>query len=491
MLDWLKNILHREPQKGTLSLDDGAPLRLRRWEAAKTDRLNSGHWGPVIGQNINKDLSQYLETVRARSYFEMAQNPFLEGVVKTYVTDFVGSDGPTLQLYSENTDYVNAAERVWREWWDMPDYNKQMSGSDLLQLWIRTLWPAGEFLAQIVPDFFSPTPIQTRILNIDPRRLDSPIVQSDPLIVMGVKRNRNGKPLSYFIGAPTDGLYDTNIATNPVEIPAAFIIHYFRPQEPGQARGVPWMATQLQVVADLRDYDVQVLDAARSAADQGVLLYNVTPDAPYMELNESTDIQRRTIRTLPPGWQAAQMKPEQPTMNYMDFRRERLREMGRPVNMPLMMVALDSSNHNYSSARFDGQLYHRGIKTDQAAIERQILNRLTRIIFAEAQSKGVLSAVPPDIRQQWVWPVPPHVDPTKEANAERQRLDNFTQTLAGACAAHGLDFDTVVAQLAKEKQALADAGLTTEPTDPAAQAGRALVDAIIRGMKEYDYEPKP
>ena len=34
-----------------LDLPDGE----RRWEAGKTDRLNSGHWSPVTGQPINAD----------------------------------------------------------------------------------------------------------------------------------------------------------------------------------------------------------------------------------------------------------------------------------------------------------------------------------------------------------------------------------------------------------------------------------------------------
>lgn len=455
---------------------------VRRWDAAKTDRLNRAHWANAKGDHINADLDVDLETLRTRSAFEASNNPLVEGVVNTHCNDVVGAEGPTLQVQSDSDGFNEAAESVWRDWWQNPDVNGQLSGPEMLKLWVRGLWVNGEYLAQIVTANRAGGPVAMRLLCLDPRRLVTPPGQDvQNGVTLGVRRTKTGRPLGYFISEPLDNLSALSLIPDSEEIPAADIIHGFKVLEPGQARGVPWLAPVLQVVADLRDYDAQVLDAARQAADFAVLLYATSEDAGFVSLNESTEIERRTIRNMPPGWQPMQLKPEQPSTNYVDYRAERLRELGRPVGMPLMTVTLDSSGHNYSSARFDGQVYQRGNAGIQKWMEHHTLNRMADSVLREARLAGALPAGPAQVRYQWVWPVPPHVDPTKEANAETIRLQNKTLTLSKALAAHGMDLESTIQQLQREKKLLAAAGLDGQ-TQP--DAGRAFIDAIVRGVKE-------
>ena len=93
----------------------------------------------------------------------------------------------------------------------------------------------------------------------------------------------------------------------------------------------------------------------RLQASMSVLLASNHPDAEFLPVNESTSIERNRMGTLPPGWTPHTLNTSQPADNAGDFRREKLREVGAPASMPLMKIQHDSSNHNYSSARFDGQ----------------------------------------------------------------------------------------------------------------------------------------
>lgn len=450
-----------------------AEMSLRRWDSAATDRLNQSQWAKAKGSDINADLASGLESLRSRCIFESANNGFVEGVISTWCTDVVGAEGPILQVLSQDVAYVKAFESAWEEWWAMPDVRNMASGVDLLHLWERQRWTHGEVLVMFTTG--DDGAIRLRLDNIDPQRLGKPD-KADENIVLGVRITPYGKPISYLI-RDHDESKPLQFLHNWREIKASEIIHSFRQIEPGQLRGIPWLAPVLQSIRDLRDYDTQVLDAARAAADWCVLLHANGADVDTMEIGpESTEIERRTMRTLPPGWMATQMVPQQPSTKYVEFRQERLRELGRPINMPLMMVKLDSSGHNYSSARFDGQVYGSSIETEHGHIKRTLLNPILRQFRREAELAGVVPPPPPDAQFTWGWAPRPHVDPVKEATADAIQLANNTITLQHLCASKGLDWEDVLLQRQREKQKLAELGLTEGETDEPTDAGDDATD---------------
>ena len=440
------------------------PWTVRRWDAADTNRLNRAHWSTATGQPINADLAERLETLRARATYEAANNTRVEGVITPHAAHSVGPRGPTLQVQSDDEAYNTALEGLWRDWWQKPDATGQLSGAELLRCWVRSLWLSGEYLAQIVtdPDVFDG--VSMRVLDIAPRRLGTPPDQAgDADIALGVRRKRTGKPTQYFIQEPTlmgpweldTGKYDT--------VPADLIMHGFVTQEPGQVRGVPWLSTSLDVIADLRDYDAEVLDAARAAASMAVFWHTNHPDSEYLEVSESTEIERRTQSTGPPGWEPAMLTPQQPSTGYVDYRKEHQASIGRPVNMPLMLVRLTAERHNYSSARMDIQLYLGQLLVLQTMIESQSLNRLVDALAQEAELAGLLPRRPRRVTYSWTWPKPPHVDPQKEAQAEDLTMKNGTTTYTEALAARGKDLDMTIAQRLAEAKKLAKAELPPPP----------------------------
>ena len=438
----------------------------RRWEAARTNRLNSAHWGGVTESSINADLLMDLKTLRQRCEFETARNPYLAGVRDTHVTDLVGATGPILQLEKvggspsgAEKKWLDAAEDVWSRWWEMPDINEVLSGPDLLAMSFGQLWDNGEWLWQKTTDKGAKG-IKLRLNAIAPRRLEQPAIggTASMTTVMGIERNANGKPLAYWIQKSVDEL-SLMPSLDYERVPAADIVHFYRIDEPGQLRGVPFAATALHVIADLRDADDDIQAAIRQAANFAVYLW--TQEADNIQIfNESTEIERGMQSTLPPGYQATMVKPEQPSTPYLDYRRERLAEIGRPIGMPGMMVWLDSREHNYSSARFDGQLYQRGNKRLQGGSERRALNPLVEDVLYEADLAEMIQGKRPErIRMVWTWPVPPHVDPQKEATAEDLAMRNGALTFQSACAARGFDYENVIEQLGSEAQKFAAKGL--------------------------------
>lgn len=438
--------------------------KARRWDAARTDRLNTAHWSRANGVPINADLASWLSELRTRTEHEVANNSLVEGMVQTYQLCVVGSEGPQLSVLTDDETYQVARARVWADWSLSAGSNQQLSMVEILDGWIRSCFGGGEFVTQMVTVPQLDSPIKMRLLPIHTHRLATPPQYVNvPDVALGVRRDlKNRRPLSYFIQQPLIyGAWELYNAQFD-EIQYSDLLHGFRMTEEDQVRGVPWLASCLESVAALRDFKIETLDAARAAADFAILLSTSHPDAPYIQTNDSTTIERRTIRNLPPGWEASQMAPAHPGPQYESFYESLAREIGGPICMPLMMLLLDSSSHNYSSARFDGQMFWRGVAKTQGWLGR-FLSRIENIVAIEAELAGILPSPPEDMQRRWVWPKAPHVDPEKEANAERASLENGTLSYTEACAAHNKDAATMIRQRQRDNEMLEAAGLPPIP----------------------------
>jgi capsid protein len=441
----------------------------RHWEAGETTRLNEAHWlyAESSDRPLNDWISEQGSTVRARCTYEARQNGSITGVVNTLADDVVGPDGPTLEVQSSNEAYNSAAEKAWREWFRAPTFRPGVSGAQLLRLWVKNLPRCGEFVAQIATDSMADGPVKMRLRPKHPRELASPIDRTgDARVVMGVEFNNAelDRPVRYWLSRRTDDGINTLVEPWPADL----VIHEFLLEEEGQARGYAWLTPSIQPAADLRDYDDQVQDAARQMADQSGLLYTENPDEPWMTPEAST-VERRTIKMAPPGWKPFVYPATMPPVQYPDYRAERQREIGRPMSMPLMIMRLDASKHNYSSARFDGQGWARFVQWIQnffSGTQRSYgtLNRLVDIILAEARfDDSALRTIPKDVQYQWTWTPRPHVDPQKEASASEKRLATGQSSLTRELAESGISIDSHIATMVAERKKWAAAGLPPLP----------------------------
>jgi lambda family phage portal protein len=447
-------------------------LSARRWEAAKTHRLNQAHWQNAREQSVNVDLQDYLATLRTRCTYERDNNPLVDGIVFTHYVDIVGRDGPELQVQSDSSTYNEWLEAHWRKWFKAPTPNPKVSGAALLRLWVQSLWRAGEFLAQKVTAK-ADSLVQMRLRPIHPRRLATPMAMAGrDDIVMGIQFSREGEPQRYFI-QEEQAFGTLAYSTETASIPPDDIVHFFLLREEDQARGFPWLGSSLPSTADLRDYDAETLESARQAANLGVYWHTVDPNAPYLDVNEQETLERGTQSTGPPGWQPKMLTPQQPTTQYSEFHDERLREVGRPVAMPLMVIKLDAGQHNYSSARFDGRNYDRACEVIQCAISgtAKATGPLSELVDDVDREAGLYERAqrmnpperPEEVTYEWTWSRPPQVDREKESAADRADMEMMIASPQDIAAARGTTLDTLIAKLQRANEKLEAAGLPPIP----------------------------
>jgi lambda family phage portal protein len=328
-------------------------------------------------------------------------------------------------------------------------------------------------------------------VNLDLRLIEADQVASPTLVpdtrryLDGIRFDADGNPISYDVlkNHPGEGFFvvDDDYDT----VPAADVVHYFRCDRPGQIRGIPDITPALPLFAQLRRFTLAVLAAAETAAEFAGILYTDAPangEADAAEPFEPIELEKRMLLTMPGGWKMAQMKSEQPSTTYSEFKKEILNEIARCLNMPFNVAAGNSSGYNYASGRLDHQTYFKSIRVEQSQLARVVLDRILHAWLREATLiegylPNSLRTLDSTFEHQWFWDGHEHVDPAKEANAQATRLGSHTTTLADEYARKGQDWETQLRQRSKELQLMSELGLAVaSPTSSAPTEDDADVD---------------
>lgn len=408
----------------------------RSWETFHNP-INEEHWKYANDQHVNFDLQLELQTIVERCVHEYRNNPIVEGVVNTHSIDLLGKSGPTLQVISDSPRYNSMLEEIWQEWWSSCTVDNK-SGMALMERYNQNDWLRQISIAQKI-DMSNELPsdaiVKTRLLDIAPRRLRNSYVL-DSNIINGVRVDKFDRPVQYFI-SPRDSL-PNRVSIVPVPVSADDVVVWYEQKEPGQTVGYPRLAAALPEIAELRDYDSQVMDAARAAADNSWMLetqpgaIEFLSGASPLPAGTQFPTPRRSVKVNPIGYTAKQMQANQPIAHYDKFRHEKMRSIGRGVHMPLLSILLDASNANFSQSRINlNVLYERGLNFLRARWERDWLNVVLKMVEREAQlatffksglQRFVLGRKPRKVSFQWGWEPLGHANPKDYAQAVQQLL---------------------------------------------------------------------
>ncbi len=448
---------------------EGPILRIlrSRYDAALTNDDNRRHWSAADGLSANAANSREVRRIlRNRARYEVANNSYARGIVLTLANDVIGT-GPRLQILSSDGNANRSIEQAFQQWAKAVDLPGKL----------RTMRMAratdGEAFAILTNNSKLPTSVQLDLRLVEAEQVCTPDLTSGTAnSVDGVVFDSDGNATEYHVlrKHPGDGNFSQQIEYD--RLPADSVLHWFRMDRPGQARGIPDIMPALPLFAQLRRFTLAVLAAAETAADFAGILYTDAPaggEADAAEPFEPIELEKRALVTMPGGWKMAQMQAEQPATTYAEFKHELLNEIARCLNMPYNVAAANSSGYNYASGRLDHQTYYKSIRVEQSQIETVILDRLLAAWLDEA-------ALVPDLlpsglgpiaswSHQWFWDGHEHVDPAKEANAQATRLASNTTTLAYEYARQGRDWEEALRQRAKELQLMQSLGIPVANTN--------------------------
>lgn len=445
------------------------------YDAAQTTDENANHWAWTDNYSANASMdSATRATLRERSRYEADNNSYFRGLIETRASDLIGT-GPRLQLsIPGDTDRSKAkqVERAYARWARSVNY------AEKLRILEKSGIRDGEGFAVLtdnprIPDRgLTSVTLDLRIYEAE-QCSDPWDYGFDALYTDGVRYDDKGNVKEYTFLKNHPGGVSLFRNWETTTIPAASVLHWYRPYRPGQHRGVPELQAALPLFAQLRRYTLATLTAAETAAMLAGIMKSQAPIGDESPTDESTfdkiPLTRGTLLTLPPGFDASQFKPEQPTGTYKDFKGELLNEIGRCLGVPFNVIAGNSSGYNYSSGRLDHQIYYRGIEVDRSRLRIAVLDPVFRAWVQEAALANEIPAgLPAWAEWSWEWFFDGFtaIDPLKDANAESVSLSTGAMTLSEIYAAKGMDWEDALRQRAREQALARELGITANELPP-------------------------
>lgn len=434
--------------KPKVRLSDSYPVVRGRYDAAQTTTDNTNHWSAADSLTAAEALTpQVRTTLRDRSRYEVANNGFARGSVQTLVNYVVGT-GPRLQVQTEDRDFNRRYEAAFRAW------AHRVRLARKLRLLCMGEVVDGEAFALLATNIPLRHEVKLDIRPIEPERIQAPFIgyEDDG---DGIVYDDFGNPMAYQVVRPSS----YGLATDFDTYKAADVLHLFRDERVGQRRGIPRLTSTLSLFANHRRYRLATLAAAETAADLAGIIrtQNFAADPDELEPLDAVEIERRTLMTLPAGWDISQLRAEQPTTTYGDFSDHLLGESARPLDMPFNIAAAKSAGYNFASAKLDLLLFAKAVGIEQDHVEQEALEPILERWHAEARMisglfGGADESVPP---HEWYWDQQDTLDP-REAGANATKLANGMMSLPEYYGRRGLDWE-------EQQEAAAEAlGLSIE-----------------------------
>jgi len=376
---WLSKLFAGKSSAGT----DARRVRwLRaRYDAAATNPANRRHWANADGLSANAANSVEVRRIlRNRARYEVANNSYARGIVLTLANDVVGT-GPRLQLLTADAEANRLIEREFAAW------AKAVNLAEKLRTMRMARAQDGEAFAILTNNPKLPTPVQLDLRLVEADRVGTPDLNAAAAnAVDRIVFDAAGNPVEYHVlkDHPGEGY---RAVRDYDRVPAAAMLHWFRCDRPGQARGIPDIMPALPLFAQLRRFTLAVIAAAETAADFAGILYTDAPasgESDAAEPFEPIELEKRALVTMPGGWKMSQLQAEQPSTGYAEFKHEILNEIARCLNMPFNVAAGNSSGYNYASGRLDHQTYFKAIRVKQVHLEAVVLDRILAAWLDEA-----------------------------------------------------------------------------------------------------------
>lgn len=537
------------PKWGFRRLRDKTALALAEgYHGASLSRAAMRGWKPAKGDSDDVSLSD-LPALRTNARDLVRNAPLAGGAINTMVTNVVGTglslqpsiDAAFLGLSEEDAAaWQDTAKREFRLWCESPDCDasRVQDFYGLQSLAFRSALESGDVFA-LTPEIDRGGPYQLAIQLIEADRVCNPSWKSDTdQLRAGVEITPLGEPIAVHVCNRHPDSRGVRAMATQWDRRAmrgaggrVNVIHLFDRRRPGQTRGIPVLAPVIEPLKQLGRYTDAELQAAVVSGAFSVFL-KMDPDAfdglfddagqkNYLANSSSWDGTLGASSTMDgpgkavnllPGEEVVSVNPGRPNSEFDPFVQAIVRQVGVALEVPFE-VLIKHFTASYSAARaalLDAWRFFRG-RRDWLATN--FCAPIYRLWLDEAVATGRIYApgyfADPMLRKAWqaaVWigDGPGSIDPQKEVDAARARVELGISTRAAESILHdGVDWEVKHRQLVKEDAARKSDGLgaapaaSAPPPEPPARQDDALaaalggMNATLAGIAAQDRAPAP
>lgn len=425
------------------------PGRIRSFDGAAGGRRASGmgHFG-----RINPEVAAAAPSLRSRAAYLAHNNPWISQACANWTGALVGAGiVPT----SKHPDPVQrkAINAYFEQWAAEADAEGRTDFWGLQSIAADSMVKAGESVALILDTEDRPR------LRIIPADLLDEFKTDGDLTFSGVELDPNGKRLGYWITPERPGNVFATHAPS-VRVDASAVLHVFKPQAPGQVRGVSWLAPVILPAGDFDQLcDALLVGAKVAAMHTGFITdMNGTSTDAYDDLGD-VSLEPGALRRLGIGQDVKFNTPGQ-LQQVEAFLKLNLQQLAAGLGLPDHLLSGDLTGANYSSLRAGLLPFRTRVEQIQyGVLVPQFLAPIWRKVIAHGVLSGDLDA--PDFERDpaayltadWLPPAHLQVDPMKQVQADIAELEAGLTSRRKLVAARGWNLDDLNAEIAAERPA--------------------------------------
>lgn len=427
--------------------------------------------------------------LRARAAFvvrDMVRNTPLATRVRDVMANNVVGDGIIPKVTIKSKLQQAAVLAAMKAHFDTVaiDANGQMNLYGLQRQIVAGLVESGEVLIRLRRRRTSdrlPVPFQIEVLEsdyLDDTR-DGQVTDNGNEIRQGIEFDAIGRRVAYWLYEQHPGAVRRGSRSfTSRRIAASEVLHIFRPDRPGQQRGVSWMAPVALSLQDLADYgEAQLLRQKIAACFAAFVISDgdETSSASTSLLGSMETIEPGRVTKLGSAEDVKFASPP-PAEGYDEFTKAVLRNVAAGVGITYEALTGDLRGVSYISGRMGRLEMDRHISAIQWLIMvPQFLQPLAGW-FLEAYGMQTQRQLR-DVRVDWVPPMRMIADPAREYEGLTVAVRSGFMSRSSVVRGLGYDNDEVTAEIVADNE-LADRHALAFDTDPRRTSGSGLAQWI-------------
>lgn len=502
-------------------------------ESGASRNKNSMKGWLASSKTPQEDIDRNLPTLRQRSRSLYMGAPLATSAIKTNRTNVIG-EGLKLKSQIDRgflgmtpdqaTAWQKTAEREFKLWAHskLCDSTRVNNFYEIQQTACMSWLMNGD--ACILLEYERPSrdfPYGLRLHLIESDRVSTPhstgnnvyLYATNPdngnRIFNGVEVDKDNRVVAYHICStyPNSSLYAKKewkrIKAFGSRTGAPGVLMIYETERPEQYRGVPYLSPVIESLKQLTRYSEAEMMAA---VVNGIFTVFITSDKGTSELGFSGVIDEEDsvsddadyeigsgmVNMLGPGEKIEIADAKRPSTNFDSFTASLAKYIGAALEIPVEVLVKNFTS-SYSASRAALLSAWQAFRMRRSWLAADFCQPVYELFLAEAIARGRIHApgffLDPVVRMaycgaQWNGPTQGMVDPYKEVTSAEKRIAIGVSTRQRETTEMmGGDFESNIAQLARENQLMKEAGLL-----PFGAAGSSTDENLKESMEEYDAE---
>lgn len=435
----------------------------------------------ITSGSANSETRGAQQTLRNKGRDATRNNPYAGKALASIVSNTVGS-GIIPNIKAKSKLQTKRLGDAWKKWAEttLCDSQGRHNFYSMQALALRSIVESGEVL--FLKEINSGYGHQLRILESDFIATHKNSIgnnNTEDRIVQGVRINKSGRVVSYFIFETHPG--ETTSSYKELEVSKDKLIHIFKQDRPDQVRGVSWFHPVLRQLSDFNEFQQATLINRKVSACFSAFITVNDGDSTL----SSADLQakREADNMLAPGQirylsqgEHVELATPPAVQGYDEYCRQTLRAIASGLGVTYEALTSDYSQVNFSSGRMGHIEFRRNVEMWRWSM---LIPQFCEPAFEHFLSWANLSeGIPTEgVTCEWICPSWALIDPEKEISAMIKSIRNGLTSRPKAILELGYDPEQLNVEIAESNQKLDDLEIVLD-SDPrkTTQAGIFQID---------------